>query len=161
MRQAFQVMAAMACLALPAQAAAQGATGSPVMDVGQVLRQAEQPFTRWEAPPSPLTRLPKTARKWIAEETARQAEAPRAPLDLMLAADRTMAKDITRLSKRERINPNEILTAVVLKILIDAEAQVAKAPAGPDTTARLAQAAAHRKEVVGWASQTSLYMAAM
>jgi len=150
-----------ACLALPASALAQGATGSPMMDVGQVLRQAEQPLTQWAPPPSLLTKLPRASRGWMRAETQRQVQAPREPVDLLLVVDKTMGKDIKRLSKQTRIHPHEILVAVVLKIVMDAETKVANAPKGLGHEPRLAVAAAHRKEVIGWASENSLLLAAM
>jgi hypothetical protein len=146
---------------LPAQAAAQGSTGFPMGDVGQVLRQAEQPLTQWAAPPSPLTRLSRASRDWVRDETRRQVETPGEPVELMLAADKALARDVLRLAKRERINPHEILTAVVLKIVMDAEAELAGGPKTPETAAKLARASEHRKTVVDWSSQNSLYMAAM
>lgn len=151
-----------ACLLLvPGIAAAQGSTGSPMMDVGQVLRQHEQPLTQWAPPPSLLVKLRRESRDWMREKTLRQIENPREPVELLLAADRTIGKDVSRLAKRIRIAPHEILTAVVLKIVIGAEVAVANQPKGPEQLVRLERAAADRKEVIGWASENSLLLAAM
>ncbi|HYG26508.1 MAG TPA: hypothetical protein VD906_06355, partial [Caulobacteraceae bacterium] len=132
-----QLLIILAALAAPGVAAAQGATGHPMMDVGQVLRQAEQPLTQWAPPPSLLVKLRRDSRDWIREETRRQVETPREPLDLLLAADKAIGKDVAKLSRRIRIAPQEILTGVVLKIVIEAEAEVANLPRGAERDARL------------------------
>lgn len=147
----------------PAQALAQGSTGNPMMDVGQVLRQAEQPLTYWHTPPSPLTRLSRVSRDWMRDETKRQIAAPTSPLTLMVEVDKALGADIRKMSRRQRINQGEITTAIVLKIVIEAEQAIAtEAKSGtPESAAKLKLAETHRKEVVSWSTENILLMAAM
>lgn len=157
--------------ALATGAAAQGATGFPMGDVGQVLRQHEQPLTQWTPPPGPLKRLPRTARAWIRTETGRQVETPRRPIQVLLAIESALAPDVMRLSKRERIRPDDIQYAILMRIMLDAEAAAARDaetaaragdPALADAAAgKLARASANRAWAGKLQSANSLYMAAM
>ena len=152
-------------------ASAQGNVGFPVGDVGQVLRQHEQPYTQWHIPPSPLQRLTKRSRAWIAAETQRQAQSPRDALLVFLDIEKTVGADVLRRAKRERVNSADLLNAVLFKIMMDGEAEVAKqaeaargagdAAVLAEAEARLAKSIANRKWAMELQSQTSLYFAAM
>lgn len=138
-------------------AAAQGATGFPMGDVGQVLRQAEQPLTSWAPPPGPLKRLSKTSKAWIAAETQRQIAAPREPAQVRLDIETALKDNVMRRARRERIAPPDFYNAILFQIMLDAEAAAERS----GDPARLAQARAHRQWAGELQSQNSLYMSAM
>lgn len=156
------VIVALGVVALAGGAAAQGATGFPMGDVGQVLRRAEQPLTSWPAPPGPLKRLSKRSRTWIAAETKRQTQSPREPLQVLASIRAELREDVLRRAKRERIEPGDYYNAILLQIMLGAEEAVERstlhADAGP-TAERRAQARANRAWAGELQSQNSLYMA--
>ena len=153
------LLATWACLAAGgfSTAAAQGSTGFPMGDVGQVLRQSEQPLTAWAPPPGPLRRLSRASRSWIAAETRRQIDSPRDPLAVRLELEKVLEDDVRRRARRERIAPEHFYNAILFQIMLDAEA----AAEGRGDAARLAQARAHRRWAAELQSQNSLFMSAM
>jgi hypothetical protein len=157
------VFAALLAAGFAGAAAAQGATGFPMGDVGQVLRRAEQPLTNWSAPPGPLNRLSTTSKAWISAETKRQAQAPREPLQVLSSVEAELQKDVLRRARRERIPPKDYYNAILFQIMLGAEDVVERSTsrAGGDlvATQRLTQARANREWVGELQSQNSLYMA--
>jgi hypothetical protein len=150
-------LAILGSLAIAAPVAAQGATGFPMGDVGQVLRQAEQPLTSWAPPPGPLKRLSKASKAWIRAETERQVAHPRDAMQVRLDIEKALADDVGRRARRERIAPFDYYNAILFQIMLDAEVAAER----NGDAARLAQARAHREWAGELQSQNSLYMSAM
>lgn len=165
MQKTWFVIAALLAAGLGSAAAAQGATGFPMGDVGQVLRRAEQPLTSWSAPPGPLKRLSKASKAWISAETRRQAQAPREPLQVLSSVEAELREDVLRRARRERIAPKDYYNAILFQIMLGAEDAVGRsasqAGGDPAVAERLAQARANREWAGQLQSQNSLYMSAM
>lgn len=152
------LLATLACLAgSHSIAAAQGSTGFPMGDVGQVLRQSEQPLTDWAPPPGPLHRLSRASKAWIGAETRRQIDSPRNPLVVRLELEKALEDDVRRRARRERIAPEHFYNAILFQIMLKAEA----AAEARGDAARVTQARADRRWAAELQSQNSLFMSAM
>lgn len=120
----FGLSAAAAAIALLAagQAAAQGATGFSIGDFVQRRLEQAQAGKQHPIPPSALNRLSKGSRLWIRAEAQRQAKALRAPAEVALDIETNLYKDIYKLAKRERLDMADVSNAILLKVMIEADA---------------------------------------
>lgn len=165
-RSALVVIAVAALLASPASA-----QDSPLATFVKHHEALKKRTQDWGSPDSPFGQLSKASREWIKAETRRQIDAPRPTLEVAVAIDSALEADNLKLSRRHRMDPQDITRAVLLMVMADAEDAAAKAAkrakkAGEPLAAqaaaeRLAQASANRKEAFEMQSDVSLALAMM
>ena len=118
--------------------------------------------------PAALSGLSQASRRWIKAEVQRQAETPRRPVEVAVTLDEVLARDIRLMARSERIPPEEISGAVLLKIMQDTrnaltrEARRAGGVAQPGQKPwgqRIAEADTNLRESVELTSSVSLALA--
>lgn len=147
-------------LAVLAQPAAAQQSGSPMGDIMDMTRFVGRP-SQWAATiPAPLAGLTPVSRKWIAAETTRQIEAPRSAVDVAMAVDAALDKDIRRVALDKRVKPQDISSAIVLRVMMGAKAAATRdAKTDPKGGERLAEANANYRDAMALQSQVSLALA--
>lgn len=157
-------------VASPAAAQHTSADGTPtsqLLDLNQFITRGI--WNQWSATrPWALAGLSKPSRQWIKAEVQRQAVNPRPPVQIALDIDRVLERDIRIMAKSDRINPNDISGAILLKILMDtrnALAREANRAQGvpeegfPPWEERVAQADAYLRGATELQSSVSVAMA--
>jgi hypothetical protein len=97
---------ALAVAAMPVSASAQ-----PGNTVGLVTLPGVAP-----AETSPLRRLPKTARNWIAAEKARLAANPMPLEELAFEIQYELDKDILKVAERERLDTHDLIMVILFDL---------------------------------------------
>lgn len=106
MRIASMTAAAMLALSMPTSALAQAGNTAGLVNLPGVA----------SAETSPLKRLPKTARAWVAEEKKRFAAAPRPLEALVFDIQYELEKDILKVAERERLDTHDLITVMLFDI---------------------------------------------
>lgn len=104
---------------------------------------------------SPVKRLPKTARDWIAAERERQAANPTPLVDTVLEIEENLNKEILKVAERERIDTHDLIMVILYDIIQGAaedttsELRKAERRGAPDTeTSPLRARSAKLEEMV-------------
>lgn len=108
---------------------------------------------------SPLKRLSRNARSWIADQEVHQAQAPRPLIEIVVELEYEIGDDILRVAKRERIDTHDLIMVVLFDIVRGADERIgaelrrleaARAPADKvqDAARRKVQTQAMLAEVV-------------
>jgi hypothetical protein len=157
-------------LALPSAALAQGRSaggGTPIGDLMDLNRFATRGvMNQWSATrPTALSGLSQASRRWIKTQVQLQAIAPRTPLDVMLDIDKVIGEDVRRVAKDERVHPDDVAGAVLLKIMSDTrnalarEARKAPVEEAQAWQGRISRADVNLRESVEMQSSISLALA--
>ena len=160
----------MLAAASPAAAQHTSGAGTPMGDLMDLNRFVTRGFmNQWAATrPAALAGLTRDSRRWIRDEVHRQATAPRDPVEVALDIDRVMGEDLDRMARGERAEPEQIASAVLLKIMADTKNALAREarradgapqPGQPAWDVRIAQAEANLETTVELASSLSVSMA--
>lgn len=165
-------LAAALSLAMAAPAFAQHSSGEStpmgdLMNLNQFVTRGM--LNQWSATrPAALAGLSKPSRVWIKAEVQRQAVSPRDPIQVALDVDRVLGKDIKRMAKSERANPDDISGAILLKIMFDTRAALVREawrakdvpePGARPWDVRIAEADIHARNAVDMQSSISLALA--
>lgn len=153
----------------PLPAAAQQA-GTPMGDLMDLNRFATRGFmNQWAATrPAAMSGLSQPSRRWIKAEVQRQAEAPRQPSQVARAIDEALGRDIHVMAKSERVREKDVAGAILLKVMFDAKAALAREARRVDMVAapgerpweeRIGQADLNLGEAVSMQSEISLALA--
>ena len=154
-------------LGAPSLAAAQQA-GTPMGDIQDLNRFATRGFmNQWAATrPAALSGLSQQSRRWMKQQVQLQAETPEAPQQLDATIDAMMGRDIRILAKSERVDPDEVRGAVLLKILVDThnalKREAKRNPQGEPGRRpwdeRIVEADLYVREAIAMQSETALAM---
>lgn len=168
------VIGAALAVMLGAPALAQGNAGFTVGDIyatHAVLQARAQMTSSLESPGSPLGQLSKASKKWIFEETRRQAQAPTSVNDLAASVSLALEHDETSLARSQHLDPMDVTRIVTLMITADAEDHAIRAMKKVQKTGdaaalqaaadRAAKATANRKEAAAMQTDVSMALAQM
>jgi len=163
----------LAALVAPS-AFAQGNAGFTMGDIyatHEVLQKRAQTTSMLESPGSPLGQLSKASKKWIREETRRQAANPTTADDLVASVSIALERDEAYLARSQRLDPMDVTRIVTLLIAADAEDKaigaMKKAQKTGDAVAleaaadRAAKATQNRKDAGAMQTEVSMALAQM
>jgi hypothetical protein len=157
---------------LASQAAAQGNVGFTMGDIyatHAVLQARAQMTSMLESPGSPMGQLSKSSKKWIREETKRQAANPTTADEIAAAVGEQLARDELRIAREHHIDPMDVTRLVTLLITADAEDAAIKTmkktqKAGDAAALQVAadtaaKATANRKDAAAMQTEVSIALA--
>ena len=75
---------------------------------------------------SPLDRFSKPVRTWISTEVARQAAAPTSIMDIQIAIEAQMGRELRKRAQREQIPIEDLANLVIYEILTQAQDDAAR-----------------------------------
>lgn len=172
MRYLSLVVVAAASLAAPSIAAAQHSSSdsTPMGDLMYLNQFATRGFmNQWSATrPTRLSGMSPSAEAWLKAQVQQQAEAPRAPEVVAVAVNETLGDAIREASKHERVKPDDVSRALVLKIMRDTKIALMREahrvrgvpePGAHSWEVRIAQADANRRAAMALQSTTSMALA--